>query len=170
MIWAVSDLGGTSADRLPRSAWVFAWLCLGGQVVQLLLRGPNESDPVWVVLSVVLSALVVRWFASGVLRARTARLVVVWVLLCLVLLLGIAGTLVGVDVPGVVGLLVSTGEVIALAVFCSTPYFRRRRARRDAPRADLAGILAIAVVVGVLGGVTAPAVGDNPPAQLRIGL
>ena len=170
MICPVSDLGETGADRLPRSAWVFAWLCLGDQLLQLLLRGPSESDAVWVLLSVVLSAAVVRWFAIGVLQARTARLVVVWVLLCLVLLLGIAGTLVDVDAPGVVGLLASTCEVIALAVFCSTPYFRRRRARGDAPRRDLAGILAIAVVVGVLGGVTASAVGDDPPVQLRIGL
>jgi hypothetical protein len=149
---------------------VLAWLCLGGQLLQLLLRGPSESDPVWVLLSVVLSAVVVRWFASGVLRARTGRLVVVWALLCLVMLLGVLGTLSGAEAPGVVDLLATTAQVVALGVFCSTPYFRRRRARPDAPRADLAGVLAIAVAVGVLGGATAPAVGDNPPIQLRIGL
>jgi glucose dehydrogenase len=169
MIWSMTDLGGAQADRLPRSAWVFAWLCLAGGLLQLLLRGLSESDPIWVVLSAALSAVVVRWFASGVLQARTARLVVVWVLLCLVVLLGVVGTRSDADVPGLLDLLVSVAEVIALGVFCATPYFRRQRTP-PAPRADLGAVLAIAVVVGVLGGATAPAVGDNPPHQLRISL
>ncbi len=159
-----------SAESLPRSAWVFAWLCLADQLLRLATRGLSQSNPLWVVLSVVLTAVVVRWFSSGVLRARTGRLVVVWILLGAGLLLGVVGTLSDLDLSGVLLLALSVGQVVTLAVFCSTPYFQAQRAAPGAARADLGVILAIAVVVGVLGGLTAPDDGNDAPIQLRVGL
>ncbi|WP_028643795.1 hypothetical protein [Nocardioides sp. URHA0020] len=157
-------------DRLPRSAYVLAGLFLADQLLQLQDHGLSRSDGVWVLLSMVLSAAVVAWFAAGVLRARTVRLVVVWVLLGLAALLGVIGTLSGPDVRGLIDLAFTVGELVALGVFCSTHYFQRQRARAPGPGAHLGAVLAVSAVVGLLGGLTAPTDGDNPPTQLRITL
>lgn len=159
----MSELETPAGGRLPDSAWVLGWLFLGGQVVQILQRGFNQSGPAWVVLSVVLTAVVVRWFAAGVLRARTGRLVVVWILLSL----GLLFSLLGGD------LLVTAftaAQLVALGVFSSTDYFRIQRTRNDATSVEIGGVLVLAVVVGILGGLTAQSDGDNPPIQLRVGL
>jgi hypothetical protein len=152
---------------MPRSAWALGWLCLADQVLQLQHRGLSRSDPIWVLLSVALTAIVVVWFSVGVLQARRVRLVVVWILLCLALLLRVIGTLTDLDGRALIELLVSIGQVVALGVFCSTPYFRERT---HPPSRDLAGVLVLAFVVGVVGGITAPADGSDQPVQLRIGL
>jgi len=159
----VSELETPAAGRLPGSAWVLAWLFLADQVVGVVQRGLSRSDAVWVALSVVLTAVVVRWFAAGVLRARTGRLVVVWVLLALVLLFSLLS-------GDLLALAFAAAELAALGAFSSTDYFRRQRSRHDATSWDLGGLLAIAVVVGVLGGITAPVDGNDAPMHLRIGL
>ena len=82
-------------DRLPTSAWVLGWTCLLAQVLALAERGVSRSDPFWVVLSMVLGALVVGWVSSGVLCARTGRLIVAW----LVFGAGPATDVVGVASP-----------------------------------------------------------------------
>ena len=169
----MTELGSPLAGRLPPSAYVFAWLCLAGQVVHLAHRGPNRGDVGWVGLSMVLSALVVAWFAAGVLRGRTVRLVLVWILL------GIGTVLTGlgivVDLSHASGwdlldLIVLLGQVAALAAFCSTDYLRRQRAQPSLPGPDISALVALALVVGLLGGMTAPTDGGNPPTQLRISL
>lgn len=170
MIWPVTDLGPSAAGRMPRPAWVLGWLCLADQLLQLQLRGLSRSDPIWVLLSVVLSALVIGWFSAGVLQARRVRLVIAWILLCLSVLLRVFGTLSEPGPRALLDLLVSIGQVVALAAFCATPYFRGQRERTQ-PRSRAFGcVIAIAVVVGVVGGITAPADGSGASVQLRIGL
>jgi hypothetical protein len=159
----VSELETPAAGRLPVSAWVLGWLFLADQLVGLVQRGLSRSDAVWVVLSVVLTAVVVRWFAAGILRARTGRLVVVWVLLALVLLFSLLG-------GDLLATTFAAAQIAALGVFSSTDYFRRQRSRHDATGRQLRALLAIAVVVGILGGITASADGDDAPMHLRIGL
>ena len=76
---------------LPRSIWVVAWASLAGQAVLLVRHGGRLGDEVSLVLSVVLGALLVGYVSAGVVRARTVRLVLAWV----VLMLGVIGGLVG---------------------------------------------------------------------------
>jgi hypothetical protein len=158
---------------MPPSAYALAWLCLAGQVPPLAMRGLSESDGVWVLLSMVLSALIVGWFAAGVLRGRTVRLVIAWVVLGLAALFTAIGFLADLsDVGGwdVLLLLASVGQVVALAAFCSSDYFRWQRANRELLGPDISALVAIAVVVGLLGGMIAPASGASAPIQLRISL
>lgn len=70
----------------PASIWVVAWASLVGQVLALADRGPNDSDVVAV--SAVIGAVVVGWVSAGVVRARTVRLVLAWVVLVLSALAG----------------------------------------------------------------------------------
>lgn len=162
------------ADRLPPVAWVVAWSFLIGQVVHLLTRGVNPAEPVWIVGSMLLSAVVVRWFAVGVLTARTGRLAVVWVLLSAAVALGFTGfasdavQMTGAELVTFAFTLVQLG---ALGVFCTTNYFKARRERPHVSRAALAPLLLIAVVTGLLGGLTAPAdEGSATSMHLKVGL
>ena len=169
----MTELGTTTAARMPPSAYVFAWLCLVAQLPALATRGVSDADGVWVLLSMVLSALVVGWFAIGVLRGRTVRLVLAWIIVALGTVLTGVGVVVHLSHPSgwdLLLLLVSIGQIGALAAFCSTPYFQWRRAQPSAPGPDIGALVAIAVVVGLLGGLTAPADGDRSPVQLRVGL
>lgn len=148
-------------EPLPRLATAMAWLFLAGQVAHLLIRGPNPAGPVSVAVSMLLSAVVVRWFADGVLRAHTARSVIVWVLLSVaatLTLVGLADGASGTTAPALVSLGFCLTQLGCLAAFWTTPYARGRRAHPDAPRADLTALLWIAVVTGLLGGLTAPSV------------
>ncbi|WP_395690265.1 hypothetical protein [Nocardioides sp.] len=160
-------------DRPPPSAWALAWMCLAGQVLALAARGPSRSDPVWVLLSMVLSAAVVAWVSAGVLRARTGRLVLVWIVFGIQLLLVVAGLATGESgLAAALEVVPAVGQAVALWCFCRTDWFRQERERGgdEAGRPSVAGLVLVAVVVGALGGFTAPATGDNPPQQLRVGL
>ena len=158
---------------MPGSAWAFAWLCLAGQLPALATRGLSDSDGVWVVLSMVLSALLVGWFGAGVLRGRTVRLVIAWILLVLGTLVtgfGILADLAHLSGWDVLLLLASLGQIGALAAFCSTDYLQWQRSQPADAGPDITGLVAIAVVVGLLGGITATADGESAPIQLRVGL
>lgn len=169
----MTEIERPAGGRMPRSAYVFAWLCLVAQLVQLAHRGLSRSDGVWVFLSMALSALVLSWIAAGVLRGRTVRLVLVWILIVLGTVLtglGIVFDLSGTSGWDLLDLLLALGQVAALAAFCSTDYFQWQRAHPSVPGPDITALVALAFVVGLLGGLTAPGSGDNPPTQLRIGL
>lgn len=160
-------------DRLPTIAWTLAWLFLAEQVANLMVRGMNASFP-WVVLSMMLTVLVVRWVADGVLRARTVRLVLVWILLSAAVSLSLVALL--IDAAGLTaGELVTFGftlaQLVTLAVFCTTTWFKDRRVRPNVSRAVLAPLLLIAVVTALLGALTAGPSGDDATSMhLRIGL
>lgn len=147
-----------------------AWLWLADQVLYLVQWGPRVSDePVEILVSVVAGALVVGWFSAGVLRARMVRLVIVWVLLGLALL-GHLVVVFGGEAAGwpVVHLVMTGLQVVVLWSFCNTGYFRgQRAARQHGP--PLGSILAIAILVGALGGITANA-DPYVSGQIRIGV
>lgn len=158
------------AHRLPTEAWALAWVSLADQVLYLVERGPKLSDePVGMIVSMLLGALVVGWFSAGVLRARLVRLVIVWA----VLLLASAGYAVTALNSGagwtIVHLVMTVGQVVALWAFCRTAYFRGQRvAPRSGPA--LGGVLGIAILVGALGGITAtaPTPGTDGPTDIEI--
>ena len=84
---------------LPSSIWVVAWASLAGQVVLVAWQGGRFDDEVSLVLSVALGVVVVGYVSAGVVRARTVRLVLAWVVLVLSVIGGLGG-LVSVDGPG----------------------------------------------------------------------
>jgi heme A synthase len=153
---------------------VLAWVCLLGQVVSLAERGFSRSGELSVLLSMLLSALVVGWVSAGVLRGRTGRLVLVWILFVAGLVLGFFGVLEELSrVPAlaVLQLAVLVAQVVVLAVFCQSDYVRRQRARPSPAREpSIAALVLVAVVVGLLGGLTAAPDGGSRPPQVRIGL
>jgi hypothetical protein len=139
--------------------------------LRLADRGVSRSGPV--LLSVILTALVVAWFASGVLRGRRVRAGIVAVLLVLGVLLQIAGIVSGTVEPGsLLQLAVAVVQLGALRAVCRSGYFRAQQlpaACRRPAGPEIGALLALAVVAGALGGLTAPP-GDDVRPQLRIGL
>ncbi|MEQ6900230.1 hypothetical protein [Nocardioides sp. YIM 152588] len=158
-------------DRLPTAAWAMAWLFLAGQVCALVVRGPSSSGAPWILASIALTVVVVRWVADGVLRGRTVRLVAVWVLISAAASVQLVDLLIGpADVERVLSLGFSAAQLAALAAYCSTGYFQACRAGRAAPRSVLAPLLLIAVASGFLGGLTEPAAPVSSSTVLRVGL
>ena len=97
-----ADGGGEQPDArppLPKSIWMVAWASLAGQVALLVQRGGRNDDGVSLFLSAVLSALLVGYVSAGVVRARTFRLVLAWV----VLVLSVIGELGGLAVADDIG-------------------------------------------------------------------
>ena len=146
---------------LPRSIWVVAWASLAGQAVLLARQGGRLGDEVSLVLSVVLGALLVGYVSAGVVRARTVRLVLAWV----VLMLGVIGglvDLVSVDDLGQSGLavlsLATTSVALAgLARFRRSDWYAWQRTRPSAHEgAPIGQLVAIGLLVGVLGGLIGP--------------
>ena len=171
----MTDLGAMpDSSRLPASAWVLAFSCLMGQLMALADRGFNQSDGTWVLLSIVVSALAVGWVSAGVLRARTGRLVLVWILFAAELIASVFSVIDGVSTPAamaILGLAASLAQVVALALFCRSRYFQRQRSRPgQEAEPSIAGLVLVAIVVGALGGLTSNAHGNDPAQQLRVGL
>ena len=146
---------------LPRSIWVVAWASLAGQAVLLFRQGGRLGDEVSLVLSVVIGALLVGYVSAGVVRARTVRLVLAWV----VLMLGVIGGLVGlvsVDDLGqtalaVLSLATGAGALAGLARFRRSDWYAWQRTRPSAHEgAPIGQLVAIGVLVGVLGGFIGP--------------
>ena len=147
-------------DRLPAAAWALAGSSVLGQAVAFADRGV-KSDEAWaVVLSMLLGALIIGWFAAGVLSARTGRVVVTWLLLVVAF---VAESVAVVDAAGrgQVGIpvlhLVSTVAMIAsLMWFSTTPYYFWQRTRSRVPGPSRSGVLAVAVLVGLSAGLVQP--------------
>ncbi|WP_141014439.1 hypothetical protein [Nocardioides sambongensis] len=150
-----------STPPLPRSIWVVAWASLVVQVMILVRQGVRLDDEVSLVASVVIGALVVGYVSAGVVRARTVRLVVAWVVLLLGVAAGIAG-LVSAGDPAEVVLsatsLAATGAAIGgLAAFHRTAWFDWQRTRPSTDEgARIGRLVAIGLLVGVLGGLIGP--------------
>lgn len=162
-----------AADRMPASAWVLAWTCLAGAVLGLLTRGPSRADAVSVMISVALSALVVGWVSAGVLQARPVRFWFAAILVGLVTVLSLVGVVVQLPTPEVVDLLdlaLTAATLGALVAFSRTSYFRAHRADPARPDPALARLVLIAVVVGMLGGLAAPAPGRDERHQIQVRL
>lgn len=138
---------------LPGAIWAFGASFVAEGILQLLLRGPKDDAPS-IVASVVLSALVVTWFAHGVLRARMVRFWIVAVLLGLGLVLGTAGLFIEPTAGGAVAAAFSAFQAVLLWQYAHSPWFAWQRTRPvEGPQ--LGGILAVAALAGALGGLTA---------------
>ncbi|HYF73417.1 MAG TPA: hypothetical protein VD864_11390 [Nocardioides sp.] len=147
--------GTPAAYAVPGSAWLLGWACLASQLVSLADRGSATVESA--LLSVPLSALVVAWVSSGVLRARLVRTWFAGIILLLVALFGLVAVVVD---PSPLTLLEVLTRVVAFGAFAD--YVRSdlfASLREDPSRAgpDLSGLVALAVLVGALGGLTAPA-------------
>lgn len=154
-------------DRLPTAAWALALSSVLAQVVTALDDG-LRSGGLDVVVSMLIGALVVWWFAAGVLAARTGRLVVTWLLLVVV---AVAEVVTVIDVgPGEGGIwllhLATTLAMIgSLMWFSTTPYYYWQRTRPRVGGPSRAGILAVAVVVGLSAGLVQV---DRSPVDVHI--
>lgn len=156
--------------RVPAAAWALAWSCLAGQLLLLGQRGVQSSDAV--LLSIPISALLVTWVSFGVLTGRTVRLVLVWVLF-VATALGDGAELLDAGAAGVTGwpfvqFAASLLQLVALAWFTGTDYFAWQRSRPRVPGPPLASLIAVAVAVGMLGGVTGSP--EDAPMQININL
>lgn len=150
----------------PRAVWVLAWSSLVGQLVALADRGVTDGDSALV--SVPLSALVVAWVSAGVIRGRMVRTVLAGVILAVIALASVVGLLVD---PSALGLLEAVLASVSLAAYVAhvrNPVVARLQADRRAEPAGLAGLVALAILVGGLGGLTAPVPDDGPGFHVRI--
>ena len=138
-----------------------AWASLAGQAVLLVRQGGRLDDEVSLVLSVVLGALLVGYVSAGVVRARTVRLVLAWVVLVLSVIGEFVG-LVSVDDLGQATLavfsLATTAVALAgLARFSRTDWYAWQRTKPPVhDGAPIGQLVAIGVLVGVLGGLIGP--------------
>ena len=158
-------------DRLPAAAWALAGSSVLGQAVAFADRGVKSDEEWAVLLSMLLGALIIWWFAAGVLSARTGRVVVTWLLLVVAF---VAETVAVVDEAGrgQVGMpvlhLVSTVAMIgSLMWFSTTPYYSWQRTRPRVPGPSRTGVLAVAVLVGLSAGLVAT--DDGAPVRVQVG-
>ncbi|WP_107775080.1 hypothetical protein [Nocardioides sediminis] len=160
-----------AAPPLPRAIWVVAWASLAGQVVLVLRQGVRHDDGVSLVGSVVLGVLLVGWVSAGVVRARTVRLVLAWVVLVLGLVAEVVGLL-QADGPGGAALaaLALGTTVVALAGlarFRRTDWYAWQRTRPPTHLgAPIRQLVAIGVLVGALGGMASSA--DDEGIGMRL--
>jgi uncharacterized membrane protein YfcA len=151
---------------------VVALASLAGQVVLLARAGVRPDDEVSLALSVVLGAILVGYVSAGVVRARTVRLVLAWVVLGISLVTELVG-LASVDDPGQASLvalsIVTTVLALAgLARFRRTDWYAWQRKKPPShDGAPIGRLVAIGVLVGVMGGLVGP-VDDGLAARIGI--
>ena len=139
-----------------------AWASLTGQAVLLIRQGIRPDDEVSLAISVAIGALVVGYVSAGVVRARTVRLVVAWIVLMVSLIVELVW-LMGVDGPGEAAVvLLSVGTTVVslagLVRFRRTDWYAWQRRKPPRQRgAPIGQLVAIGVLAGVLGGLTGPA-------------
>ncbi len=161
----MSDHGEIEQQRatppLPTSIWVVAWASVAGQVLVMFRQGFRHGDEVSLLLSVVLGALLVGYVSAGVVRARTVRLVLAWVVLVLSLVgelfsLGSVDDL-GQAVLAVLSLAIAVVSLVGLAKFRRTAWYAWQRSKPSTDEgASIRRLVAIGVLVGVLGGLIGP--------------
>ena len=163
--------GSAATPPLPTSIWVVAWASLAGQAALLLERGIRLDHGFSLVLSVLLGALLVGYVSAGVVRARTVRLVIAWVVLGLSAF-GEAFGLMGVDDPGeailvVLAVVTSAVALGGLAKFRNTDWYAWQRTKPSAHAgAPIGRLVAIGVLVGALAGIIGP--GDDNKIDVHI--
>lgn len=163
---------GESTPPLPTSIWVVAWASLAGQGVQLVWQGLRDANEVSILVSVLLGALVVGYVSAGVVRARTVRLALAWVVLVLVLVFELVGLFLSSDLEqalwSVLSLATTAAALAGLAAFRGTDWYAWQRRRPPAHEgASIGGLVAVAVLVGALGGITAQT-DDEADLQVRV--
>jgi len=166
----VTVTGTPTTHEVPQSAWVLGWACLAGQVVSFAERG--TTDAVSALISVPLSALVVAWVSYGVLRARMVRVWFAGILLLLMALLSLLGLFPDASLPAFLETVARVVAFVALVAYTRSDCFARLRQDPRGTAPAFGGLVAIAVVVGTLGGLAAAAGADGqePGFHFRIGL
>ena len=145
-----SDALAGDEPPVPASIWWFAWSCVVGQVLELARRGAQSEDN-WP-LSMVLGALLVAFISYGVIRARWVRF---WLVVVLIGLACILEAVALVDSPSgwtAFALALSIVQAFLLHRYTTSPLFEHHRQRREGGP-SLAPLVAVAALVGVLGGV-----------------
>ena len=150
---------------LPTSIWVLAWASLAAQLVALLDRGARTDDETGMVVSALLGAVVIGFVSAGVVRARLVRVFLACFVLVLSLVAEVAELVDGGHAPEDVdtmllmaGVATSAVALAALWNFCRSDWYRWQRTKPSPALGEsIGGLVLIAVAVGVVGGITAPA-------------
>ncbi|MTB95722.1 hypothetical protein GGQ22_11555 [Nocardioides sp. zg-579] len=155
---------------VPTSAWVLAWASVVMQLTALAERGAANGEAA--LISVPLSALVVAWFSAGVIRARMVRTWLAGIVLLLVTIGSVVDLVTGPPLLDLVGTAAAVAAFAAFVSYVRSDCFAALRADRDASPSGLGGLVAVAILVGALGGLIAPLDGPDqgPGVHLRIGL
>lgn len=138
-----------------------AWASLAGQTLWLARQGVRSDNAVSLVVSVALGALLVGYVSAGVVRARTVRLAIAWVVLVIPLIAELVG-LVSVDDVGqaalvALSLTLTVLTLAGLARFHRTEWYSWQRTKPSAREgAPIVQLVAIGVLVGALGGLVGP--------------
>lgn len=148
-----------SPPAVPGVLWAFAGIFLAEGVVQALVNGP-KPDGTSLVGSIVLGVALVVFFSVGVTRARGIRTGIVAVLLVLAVLAGVVGVAVDPSVDGIVVTVLSAVQAVLLWRYTRTDWWAWQRTRPEGGRSPVP-LLALAVAVGVLGGVADGPVGGR---------
>lgn len=149
----VPDPASDAPPPVATGAWVVGGCSVALQVVALIDRGTVDLDA-GTPVGMLLGALIVGWFSSGVVRGRTGRTVLVAILVTLMLVASAA------DVEGpldVLDLALVIGVFAGLLAVRFSPVTAWWRAHPDAGRGSLRTVLLLAVLTGALGGLVAPA-------------
>lgn len=144
---------------LPTSIWVVAWASLAGQLLVVVDQGIRELSGVALVVSAAFGGVVFGFVSAGVVRARTGRLVIAWVILVLALLAQV-GALTSVDDLGegaIRGLSLAflVVALAGLARFHKTDWYVWKRRYPSARGASITPLVTVGVVVGILGAMAA---------------
>ncbi|MBC9731978.1 hypothetical protein [Nocardioides marmotae] len=155
---------------VPASAWVLAWASVVMQATTLADRGVADGEAA--LISVPLAALLVAWVSAGVIRARMVRTCLAGIVLLLVTIGSVVDLVTGPPLLDLVGTAAAVTAFAAFVSYVRSDCFAALRADRDAAPSGLAGLVAIAILVGALGGLIAPldGPGQGPGVDLRINL
>lgn len=150
--------GQAGTPSLPASIWLVAWASLAGQAVLLLREGVQDHDGTSLLLSVVLGGLLLGYVSAGVVRARTVRVWLAWIVLVLSGILELVG-LTTTDDPQqfslqVLALATTVVALVGLWRFRRTRWYAWQRTKPPARQgASTAQLVAVGVLVGMLGGI-----------------
>lgn len=151
---------------IPTSAWAFGWSFVVSPVVELVRRGAQDESA-WV-LSMLFGIVIVTFFAHGVMRARMIRFWIVVVLIGLAVVLGVLGLLIDPSWPGAASAMLSVVQAALLRSYARSDWFAWQRTR-PAGGPSLLPILAVAVLVGVLGGLVGASTDGLDDVRVRVG-
>jgi hypothetical protein len=139
---------------------VLAWASVVMQLVTLADNGTAGEQSALV--SVPLAALLLAYVSAGVIRARMVRTWLAGIVLVLVVLASVIDLFAGPSLLEVAG---TAAAAVALGAFVSylrSACFARLRADRVASPIGFGGLVALAALVGALGGLTAPVDSSGP--------
>ncbi|WP_067434270.1 DUF3592 domain-containing protein [Nocardioides jensenii] len=157
--------GAGREEGLPVAAWALAWSCLAAQVIHITEVGFRQ-DETGAAPSMLLGALLVGWGASGVLVGKLVRSLLAWALFVVFVLVdGAAASTGSTDFSEVLNFAASLAQLGSLWWFTSTDFVARQRAKHVVFRPRLGPLIAVAALVGLLGGLTAPA---EAPVHMQV--